>query len=128
MKDAESGRGAFGIKGQGFLGQSEAAADSGTAFKLLSLPFQGRDQTQIVQSSGAEIRGDSSQGDNHLVDQSNGRVNFGPQSSLSLGYFVTDQCKIHLDRRAGLPEFVMDLSSDGGTFFFPRALETFRQR
>src|SRR2546425_216536 len=103
------------------------AADSGTAFELLSLPFQGGGQAQIIQSSGSELEGDSSQGDNHLVHQSNGRVHFGPQLRLSLSGLATDQCEIHLNRRTGLAEFVMDLSSDGGAFLFPHTLETRRK-
>src|SRR6266850_5174425 len=103
--------------------QSEHAADSGTTFELLGLPFQGRVQTEIVQSSGSEIGGDSSQGANHFVHQSNRGVNFGPQLSLAFGCLATDQREIHLDCRTRLAKFVVDLSSDGGTLFFPDALE-----
>ena len=112
LKDAEDGSGSFRIEGQGFLGHTDMTADSGTAFELLSMPFQGSGQAQIIQSSGPELRGDSSQGDDHLVHQSNGGVHFSPQLSLSLGCLATDQCEIHLDCRTSLAELVMDLSRD----------------
>src|SRR5229473_4888344 len=64
LKDAENGRGSFRIEVEGFLGQCDMAADSSTAFEFLSLPFQGRGQAQVVQGSGPQLGGDSSQGPN----------------------------------------------------------------
>ena len=112
LKDAEDGSGSFRIEGQALPGQTEMTADSGTAFELLSMPFQGSSQAQVIQSSGPELRGDSSQGDDHLVHQSNGGVHFSPRLSLSHGCLATEQCEIHLDCRTSLAELVMDFSSD----------------
>ena len=75
---------------QRFLWQRDTAAYSGAAFELLGLPFQGSRQAQIVQGSWPEIGGNSSQGDDHLIDQLCGGINLPQQASLPLGCLATD--------------------------------------
>ena len=128
LKNAENGRGSLRIQGQGFSKQCDVTGDSGTALKLLRLPFQGGVQAQIVQRSGPKVGGNSSQGANHFVHQTNRGVNFGVQLSLSFCQLVANQGDIPLDRRAGLAELIVDLSCDRDALFFPNALNTCRKR
>ena len=46
---------------------------------------------------------------------------------MPLADFAANESEIHLDRRAGLAEFIVDFASDGSAFFFANALETGRQ-
>ena len=115
LQDAEDVGGTLDIEGNRVRRQVERTSDAGTAGELVHGPLDRGDEPEVVQHGGAEVRGERAHLVHHLVDQCRHTLRLGPERfAQRRRHAVLEGEQIHLERRQGLAQLVVDLSRDLG--------------
>ena len=127
LKDSEHGCGFILSQLIGLGVEDYTAGNAGSTLEILSLPLDGRSQTEIVQNDRSQLCTHPVQNLQGCINDGAHGIEFGLQRSVRAGQVLCKPGQIHFEHRQGLTKLVMQLAGNAGSFLFADFLKVVGQ-